>query len=183
MSNCITETEYRAACMANGDRYHELSDRWAYYLEVIRIIDNYGPFGNVLEIGPAWIPVVKGCDTMDNVVRAGQEEPVYRHNIKTRPWPIADKEYDLVIALQVWEHIYNNQIEAFGELKRIARAAIMSFPLEWQCRRPFECTNCHCGITKQTISAWTHHIEPVDYTIIYDSVGMKHKRRIYYLEF
>ncbi len=183
MSNCITEQEFNESSAHSESNYYMLADRWQYYKEVIRIIDKHGPFENVLELGPAWIPVVHDCDTFDNVVRQGQVEPTHNHNLKTIPWPIKDKQYDLVIALQVWEHIYNNQIEAFGELMRIAKAAIMSFPYEWQCRQPTNCTNCHCGITRQTISAWTHHVEPVDYTIIYDTVGMKHKRMIYYLEF
>ncbi len=181
MINCITETEFKEAMSQGKDDYYELADRWQYYKEVIRLVEDNGPFENVLEIGPAWIPVVNGCDTLDEADRFGPR--TYKHNIKTVPWPMTDNQYDLVIALQVWEHIYNNQIEAFGELKRITKAAIMSFPYEWQCRQPSTCTNCHCGITKQTISAWTHHIEPVDYTIIYDTVGMKHKRMIYYLEF
>lgn len=182
MVTCITELEYKKACADSGHAYHGLADRWQYYKEVIRFVEDRGPFENVLEIGPAWIPVVNDCDTLDNDVRHGQAKPAYNHNLKTIPWPIKDKQYDLVIALQVWEHIYNKQVEAFGELRRIANAAIMSFPFEWQCRQPAKCTNCHCGITKQTISAWTHHIEPIDYTIVYDTVGMKHKRMIYYLE-
>lgn len=177
----VTHQDFlKAVGKAQDKNYYHVSDRWNYYKAAIDIIRRHGPFEKVLEIGPAWVPVIVNCDILDNT--PSRLIPTYQHNVKTIPWPIRDNHYDLVIALQVWEHIYNRQIEAFSELRRVAKAAVMSFPLNWKCRQPLECANCHCGITEQTIRAWIHNIEPSERLMIQDSKGMRHKRLIYYLE-
>lgn len=56
---------------------------------------------------------------------------VIQHNATEKPWPIANKQYDLFIALQVWERLDNKQSRAFREVMRVSRAAILSFPYLW----------------------------------------------------
>jgi hypothetical protein len=41
---------------------------------------------------------------------------VFTFDATTKPWPINDKQYDLFIALQVWEHLDNKQSRALEKL-------------------------------------------------------------------
>ena len=173
----LSEKDYKE--LANNIPYYQINNRWPYFESVINTIKHYGDFDKVLEIGPAYRPLVKGCDTMDTTDLMGGV--TYQRDAKNMPWPIKDKQYDLVIALQVWEHLLNRQIEVFSELKRVARHAIMSFPLNWQCRQPDNCSNIHCGISEITIKSWVHFIKPVDKVEVIDNYGARHSRLIYFL--
>ena len=67
------------------------------------------------------------------------------------PWPIDDKAYDLFVALQVFEHLGTHQPEAFREVRRVARNAILSLPIDWVMADP---RNCHHGLTHEQVLAW-----------------------------
>jgi hypothetical protein len=43
---------------------------------------------------------------------------------------VADNAYDLFVALQVFEHLGTSQREAFREVRRVARHAIISLPID-----------------------------------------------------
>ncbi len=127
-------------------------DRWDYISEVIKIIKRESP-QSVLELGPSRLPIVKGSDTMDRALLYPHLK--YRHDATQVPWPIQDASYDLFIALQVWEHLRDKQPQAFREVMRVSRMAILSFPYRWHCRGDF-----HHGIDDQQIAEWTLHVEP-----------------------
>ena len=128
-------------------------DRWGYLEEVINILSKES-FNSVLELGPYKETLVKGSDVMD--INPFYQNIKYKWNATKTPWPIEDKKYDLFIALQVWEHLKDKQKEAFGEVIRISKMAVLSFPLNWNCPG-----NCHHGITEEVIADWTLNIEPV----------------------
>jgi SAM-dependent methyltransferase len=50
------------------------------------------------------------------------------HDVTRKPWPFKDCEYDLVVALNVFEHLDNKQSRAFREVMRITRHAILTVP-------------------------------------------------------
>lgn len=70
------------------------------------------------------------------------------------------KFFDCFIALQVWEHL-DNQSEAFREVMRISKSAILSFPYKWN-----HGDKRHRGINAEKIKQWTCGVEPVSIKII-----------------
>ena len=73
------------------------------------------------------------------------------------PWPVDDKAYDLFMALQVFEHLTDRQREAFLEVRRIARHAIISLPIDWVMDDP---RNCHHQISNERVLSWFAPIVP-----------------------
>ena len=73
-----------------------------------------------------------------------------QHDIGKAPWPARDGEYDLVVALQVWEHLEGRQRQAFAEARRVGRRVLLSLPYLWQCPG-----DCHHGIDDDMIFGWT----------------------------
>jgi len=144
----MTLSEFRE--LEKHDPYYE--GRWKYFKKVIGII-NRESFKCVLELGPYKQPIVHGSDIMD--IRADFTNLTYEHDATNIPWPIEDKKYDLFIALQVWEHLENKKQDAFNEVMRISKMAILSFPLNWNCPG-----DCHHGITKKDIAEWTLNTVP-----------------------
>ena len=118
--------------------------RWKYTEVALRLAQRADP-KHVLEIGPNGRELFLGAHTMDVKGRA-----TYLHDASQAPWPIADKRYDLAIALQVWEHLAD-PYAAWRELCRVAKHAVLSFPLGWDCQEDVT----HHGITEDQIASWT----------------------------
>ena len=115
---------------------------------------------SVLELGPYRLAIVPAGDTMDR--SAGlTADPTILHDATVIPWPIADGAYDLFIALQVWEHLGASQAAAFAEVRRIARAAILSFPYRWNMPG-----DCHHGIDESRVALWTCGALPTKVQIV-----------------
>ena len=72
-----------------------------------------------------------------------------------------NKEYDMFIALQVWEHLVGRQREAFNEVMRISKMAILSFPYMWNCPEDNANYPEHHMIDEKIISEWTLGVEPM----------------------
>lgn len=138
--------------------------RWPYFAEAVRMISMISgcedfEAENVLEVGPFKLPLVRGCHTMDN-----QDHGIprtYKHDAGNTPWPISNCSYDLVIALQVFEHFEGRQREAWQEVRRIADWAVISLPHLW----PEGTGKGHAGISLDTIVDWTGQ-QPVTSTIV-----------------
>lgn len=137
--------------LSKKDRY--LKRWWHYYKKVIALLQTIS-FESCLKLGAYKQAIVHGADVIDK--RRHVAHLTYQHDVTEIPWPIADAQYDLFIALQVWEHLEGKQQVAFGEVMRIAKMAVLSFPLEWHCPG-----NVHHGITEETIAAWTLQVRPV----------------------
>jgi hypothetical protein len=125
--------------------------RWDYFEKTIEMAKGESP-QTILEIGPNLIPLFPKADIMDiNNLRSRY----YRHDATKVPWPISDSKYDLVIALQVWEHLRDKQKQAFAEVKRVSKAAILSFPYKW-----YMPGDVHHMIDEKIIADWTLYMKP-----------------------
>lgn len=153
--------------LLNGPKGKYYEGRWAYFSEVINLIKNEQSISKVLELGPAFQAIVKDCDIMvkpENDVWGRPEKDVateYQHDATLAPWPIDDKKYDLFIALQVWEHLSGKQQDAFKEVMRTSKMAILSFPYMWDCPKDNANYPEHHMIDEKIIAEWTLNIEPV----------------------
>lgn len=156
MLTAMTEAEHRA--IENDVLYYR--NRWNYHAAAIRAVEEQRP-QTLLEIGPSLFPLFHGCDTMDI-----WGTPTYMHDARIVPWPCASKAYDVVLALQVWEHLGPEQARAFTEVTRVAKSAVLSFPYHW--------TSCgpgdeHYMITDETITQWTLGLKPTKRLLVRDT--------------
>lgn len=145
--------------------------RWGYYAAAISILEREN-VREVLEIGPALVPLVPGSQTMQfhkasPHVRVAA--PTYLWDAGQTPWPIGNKRYEAAIALQVWEHLQGRQQQAFAELRRVSRFAVLSFPYKWKETKEA----AHHNITDETVAAWTLHHPMKDRLVVPDDESPK----------
>ena len=140
--------------------------RWAYFEEVISIVHEIQP-QSVLELGPSLFTVVNDSDFMYKpeidswgIPEENSKVNKYAHDATMFPWPIKDKQYDLFIALQVFEHLNDKQCEAFQEAKRISSAIILSLPYKWNCPKDNPHYPEHHMIDEDTIIKWSGGLKP-----------------------
>lgn len=133
---------------------------------------------SALELGPHLRPLIVGADVMDVVDRSALQAEGRRviHDATVAPWPFADKSYDLFVALQVFEHLGDRQPEAFREVRRIARNAVVSLPIDWVMADP---ANCHHRLSNERALSW---FAPVVPTRIVVGNGGHRKRLLYVFE-
>ena len=96
-------------------------NRWGYISEVIKLIKDFENKYNikkVLEIGPYLLPIVHESDIIDNVKRDNliSDGKFILQDASEVPWDI--EQYDLILALQVWEHLGTSQQKAFAEAQK-----------------------------------------------------------------
>ena len=162
-SNIMTYQDYEE--LLNGPKGHYYIGRWEYFKEVIKIIQNE-KFQSVIELGPGLLPIVKDSDVIMNPEEDSFGKPseirkkVFTFDATTKPWPIHDNQYDLFIALQVWEHLDNKQSRAFREVMRISKMAILSFPLQWEGGEEKPSHRAHRFIDRELIEDWTLNLKP-----------------------
>jgi hypothetical protein len=159
----ISKLEYDVLCERNS--YYK--NRWSYLSVAARIVGELHP-RSVLEIGPGGdgTPMlVRQAETLD---RKGT--PTYLHDARKMPWPVR-RHYDLVIGLQVWEHLRGAQRRAFRETVRLGRYVLLSFPYEWE-----NADEIHEGISFKKIRWWTCQ-HPMMRCVVVDQ-GTKRSRMI-----
>jgi hypothetical protein len=155
--------------------------RWGYLSlacqEADRLIDTHG-LTSALELGAHLRSIIVGADIMDRrlPVELEAEGRLIVHDATKVPWPIEDNRYDLFVALQVFEHLGNRQVEAFSEVRRVARHAIISLPIDWVMDDP---ANCHHQISHERALEWFHPTLPT--RVIRHDTGTR-KRLIYVFE-
>jgi hypothetical protein len=139
------------------------------------LIDRRG-LRTALELGPHLRPLIVGADVMDVVANDALRAEGRRivHDATSAPWPIRDKAYDLFVALQVFEHLGTAQPEAFLEVRRIARHAILSLPIDWVMADP---ANCHHGLTNDRVLGWFAPVRPT--RVVVGNPG--HRKRLLYV--
>lgn len=126
--------------------------RWSYWQHAIELAEMVRP-RDILEIGPHERPLFTPCDTMDIV-----GTPTYLHDAGLVPWPWKIKGYQLIIGLQVWEHLDGRQRDAFQEACQCAEYLLLSFPLEWN----VPADPIHHNITREQIDHWTFGRTPIE---------------------
>jgi hypothetical protein len=131
---------------------------------------------SALELGPYLRPLITGADVMDVRMAPGLDAPGRRivHDARTVPWPVGDKAYDLFVAFQVFEHLGNSQPEAFREVRRTARNAILSLPIDWEMPDP---RNCHHRLSESKVREWFAPIEPT--RVVLGNPG--HRKRLLFV--
>lgn len=155
--------------------------RWKYMWPVINEMRIINP-ATILEIGAYKINLTNISDNIDLkykfIDKNNLNNKVYIQDATTLPWDMPDKYYDVVVALQVFEHFKNNmQNEVFKEIMRVSKSAILSFPYLWNKPRD----KMHHMITKETIDKWTCSIIPEK--IIEINFPIKRRRIIYIFKF
>jgi hypothetical protein len=131
-----------------------------------------------LELGPHILPLIVGADVMDikeNPDLEG-EHRVIIHDARRAPWPIDDRRYDLFVGLQVFEHLVGSQADAFLEVRRVARHAVISLPIDWVMKDP---KNCHHMISHERALSW---FAPVVPTRVVEGNPAPGRRMIYVFE-
>jgi hypothetical protein len=131
-----------------------------------------------LELGPGFRSLIVGADVMDRVAKPDLRAEARRviHEATKAPWPIEDKAYDLFVALQVFEHLGTRQADAFREVRRVARNAILSLPIDWEMADP---SNCHHRLSHERALTWFAPIVPT--RVLVGNPGPR-KRLIYVFE-
>ena len=155
--------------------------RWGYVSlacqEADKLIDTYG-LTSALELGAHLRSIIVGADVMDRRMppEFEAEGRAIVHDATKVPWPMGEKSYGLFVALQVFEHLGDVQTAAFAEVRRVARHAIISLPIDWVMDDP---TNCHHQISHERALAWFHPTLPT--RVMSDETGRR-KRVIYVFE-
>jgi hypothetical protein len=131
-----------------------------------------------LELGPHLRSIIIGGDVMDRRRQPdlAAEGNVIVHDATVIPWPVADGAYDLFVGLQVFEHLGDVQADAFREVRRVARHAIISLPIDWDMADP---TDLHHMLSHERVLSWFAPVEPT--RILVGNPGPK-KRLIYVFE-
>jgi hypothetical protein len=186
--NLMTRDDFDV--LLEGPHRNYYLGRWEYFSVVLEIIQKLD-VASILEMGPGWMPVVKDADIMlgpeeDHFGRPGFfQGKVIIHDATIKPWPIGDRAYDLLVALNVFEHLDNKQSRAFREAMRVAKRAILSFPYGWQGGAAKWMHHIHRDIDRELILDWTLGVEPKHVVEIprTGSEFSKGPRLIYYWEF
>lgn len=109
-----------------------IDQRWDYHSRVVELVKSLkiNDPGNVLEMGTMGVSCVEDSDTLDYLESWDfpGKSPTYVHDSRVTPWPIADKKYEIFIALRVFQHLTPFQREATREAMRIARKVIIVVP-------------------------------------------------------
>ena len=186
--NLMTVEDFNNLLNSPNKNYY--TGRWEYFKEVIELIESI-ELNSALEIGPGFFPVIKNADLLlsPKEDQFGSPEKmdnkIIIHDISEKRWPIENKEYDITVALQVWEHLDNKQGRAFRELIRISKRAILSFPYLWKGGEDKHMHRIHRNIDKDIIGDWTLNVTPKKIIEI-PRTGKefsKGKRLVYYWEF
>ena len=152
----------RADFDAMVDEFPYYRNRWGYMstalLEAARLIES-DDIRTALELGAPVRPILVGAHVMDKTKRPEYDTsiPAVTHDATVVPWPVADKRFDLFLALQVFEHLKDRQRDAFLEVRRIARHAILSLPIDWVMDDP---RNCHHMISEERALSWFAPVVP-----------------------
>lgn len=119
---------------AKKDRqWKSYKQRWLYHEKAIELLRkmNLPAESPVLEIGSFGANIVMGSDLMDMPLGewpVPEETLKYVYDARQLPWPIADKQYDVLIALRVWHHLSPVQEQCFMEAKRVSQRILLVCP-------------------------------------------------------
>jgi len=135
--------------------------RWGYHEAAVNIARELAPAApsQVLELGTMGVSCVIGSHTMDYAEKWNVRgfRPTYAHDARITPWPVADKAYELFIALRVFHHLTPAQEACFHEARRIARNIVIVTPTEYDVP---ELKATSRGLGPQEFTAWNGGTPP-----------------------
>lgn len=121
-----------------GGRHWEerlLEKRWHYHSQTVEILKSLdiSDAKKVLEMGTMGITCVEGSQTIDYEGNWGYKDkrPDYEHDARNCPWPFEEKQFEVFVALRVFQHLTPKQEDAFLESFRIARKVILVVPRDY----------------------------------------------------
>lgn len=124
----------KLASMYEGKHWQKelLEDRWNYHSRVLEILKGLyiASPDHVLEMGTMGVTCVDDSQTidyMDNWNFKGKK-PTYIHDARVCPWPFENKQFDVFIALRVFQHLTPKQEDALMEAFRISKKIILVVP-------------------------------------------------------
>ena len=118
----------------------------------------------ILELGTMGMTFTNVSDVLDNdphnVNPASTHGNIIITDAANTPYSIGadtipDHYYDMVIALQCFEHFGENQQIVYDEVKRIAKFAAISIPWKWNVPQDKE----HHNINETHLKAWFNYPE------------------------
>ena len=154
--NYMTSDMFEKAAAA--DRYL-LRGRWAYFSVVIELLKRMKPT-SIIEIGPSAHGRLAAESTTVDIITTSK--PDICMDIRKTPWPISGKQFDVLVALQVWEHLDGHQREAFAEARLTCSRAILSFPFMMNTAPDM----AHHQINREIIDDWTLNTPPVEEILV-----------------
>lgn len=149
----LTRETFLKKVEASGSKYWQEGKnyRWQYMGYVIEQLKQICPDDTkLIEAGTSGMPLSNRSFLY--------EYPMYDLNVV--PYggiKFSDKTFDSFVALQVWEHL-DNQERAFKEVMRISKSAILSFPYMWPKGKGHD--DRHVGIDDIKIKQWTCGVKP-----------------------
>lgn len=158
----LTHKSFLSRVANSGSKYWSEGKnyRWQYMSYVIDCLKIMGAW-DICEAGTSGIPL----NNLSHQIESDEKNIVNPvgiiHDLNIFPYPVKHiSKFDAFVALQVWEHL-DNQAQAFREVMRISRAAILSFPYRWTGG-----DKRHKGIDEKKINGWTCGIKPISIKII-----------------
>lgn len=134
--------------------------RWAYHAAAISVAKGFeiGDASKVLEIGTAGISIVDGSHTLDHpkMYDFPGKRPTYAHDARNVPWPIAEKRYEVTIALRMFQHISPFQQACFLEAKRVSKKLLIVVPQFYDFRKHGGASGIHYAEFYQ----WNDQVHP-----------------------
>lgn len=152
----LTKQKYLDKVKKLNVRYWNRSTdvRWNYMKDVIDELNNIKPKKGI-EIGTNMVSLMNLSDTIALEIDTVDPDNIKNKNFiidaKKTPWNIPNKEYDVFVGLQVFEHLSPNQESIFKEIIRISKYCILTVPYMWDCPNDPE----HHMITDDIIRKWT----------------------------
>ena len=181
-----TQDDFKKLCYEDNDHKHwtpkAYSIRWSYYSVVLDILSNeIDNINTSIEVGSEGFLVIKDSEVFQGDLRHPTFKVDARSGKETKQprWPFEDKQFDMFIALEVWEHLWNIndkvfvnvdkydvdypniQASVFKEVMRVSKNAIFSFPFMWGLPG-CGIYNCHYQIDREIIKKWTCGVEPIE---------------------
>jgi len=144
----LTKEEFEVlANRCESDRKYFIDGkRWEYFQMSISIAEKLN-IDSVLELGPHTISLFHDSDIMDKSHHARLSSKLTYLMDACSSWDNV-LNYDLLVALQVFEHFEGKQKEVWIEVCKHCTYAIVSIPYKWS-------KFCgHIGLDENTLQSW-----------------------------
>jgi hypothetical protein len=193
-----THDDFKKLCYEYPDNKYfkpaQYNIRWSYYSIVFDMLNNeVDTINTSIEVGSEGFLMIKDSEVFQGDLRnLNFRDQISRGELETKQprWPFEDKQFDMFIALEVWEHLWNinmpveviskkkygavkrmekygverpnPQASVFKEVMRVSKNAILSFPYMWGEHNSCTSANPHYQIDREIIKGWTCGVEPIE---------------------